>query len=573
MKHLKLKYKITLLAIFIIVVFTALIVFYIVPKANNVIEERTIVKLQQLVDVPYSEITRQYQLFKEGVKTEDVAKQDALDAIKGYRYSEVEYFWVHNHETGIMLMHPIATTLNGTDARSLKDPDGVLLFQEMIKVVKKDGEGIVRYQWPKPNSDDPDKSYPKVSFVKGFDAWNWSVGTGIYVDDLDEIKNDIFMQVIMISIVIIIVSVAFILLIVIPLNKTLKTIIERTDQYKNLDFTTPINITSKDELGMISDAFNKVSDGLRELLSSMIHTSKELSEESLNMLRDMTVLGENMKQTKDSTAEISDIIDHTTESTQNVAVTIQEIKQAISVVAEKASEGALKATDINSKAINLKEDAENSSIHANKIYADVKSRLEVAIDRAKEVEKISSLLDGILNITSQTNLLALNASIEAARAGDAGKGFAVVANEVGSLANESENLVENIKVTVTDIQNSVHQLIDDSNDILGFIENNVLQDYDKLSDIGDQYNSDADTFNNIMLELSAISEELTGSIDTISSNMDSVKDSAVVEARGVEDILDMTKSVTEKTDHVNKIIQENIKLVEALDELINKFKI
>lgn len=572
MKNIKLKYKISLLAVFIILVFTALIMFYIIPKANNVIEERTIVKLQQLVDIPYSEITRQYKLYQDGVKTEEEAQNDALRAIENYRYSEVEYFWVHNHETGIMLMHPIATALNGTDATLLKDPDGVFLFQEMIKVVKKDGEGIVRYQWPKPN-EDPEKSFPKISFVKGFDEWNWTAGTGIYVDDLEEIKQEIFTQVVIFSLLIIAVSVGFILLIVIPLNRTLKAIIKSTEQYKELDFTSQIDVNSKDELGMISDAFNKVRSGLRELLSSMINTSKELSEESLNMLKDMQVLGENMSKTKDSTVEITGVIENTTQSTQNVALTISEIQDAISEVAEKATEGAMKATDINSKAIKLKTDAVKSSSNANDIYLNVKSRLQTAIERATEVEKISSLLDGILSITSQTNLLALNASIEAARAGEAGKGFAVVASEVGTLASESENLVENIKVTVSDIQNSVHQLIDDSNGILNFIEDNVLKDYDKLSDISDQYNQDADIFNNIMLELSAISEELTGSINTISANMDSVKESSIIEAHGVEDILEMTKFVTEKTQHVDSIIKENIKLVKALDELINKFKI
>ncbi|MCK8058144.1 MULTISPECIES: methyl-accepting chemotaxis protein [unclassified Fusibacter] len=525
-----------------------------------------------MVDIPYSEITRQYKLYQDGVKTEEEAQNDALRAIENYRYSEVEYFWVHDHETGIMLMHPIATALNGTDATGLKDPDGVFLFQEMIKVVKKDGEGVVRYQWPKPN-EDPEKSFPKISFVKGFDEWNWTAGTGIYVDDLEEIKQEIFTQVVIFSLLIIAVSVGFILLIVIPLNSTLKAIIKSTEQYKELDFTSQIDVNSKDELGMISDAFNKVRSGLRELLSSMINTSKELSEESLNMLKDMQVLGENMSKTKDSTVEITGVIENTTQSTQNVALTIAEIQDAISEVAEKASEGAMKATDINSKAIKLKTDAVKSSSNANDIYLNVKSRLQTAIERATEVEKISSLLDGILSITSQTNLLALNASIEAARAGEAGKGFAVVASEVGTLASESENLVENIKVTVSDIQNSVHQLIDDSNGILNFIEDNVLKDYDKLSDISDQYNQDADIFSNIMLELSAISEELTGSINTISVNMDSVKESSIIEAHGVEDILEMTKSVTEKTQHVDSIIKENIKLVKALDELINKFKI
>jgi methyl-accepting chemotaxis protein len=568
-KDVKLRNKIIFLATFIILVFSSFIIFYITPMANRIIEERTISKLTELVDLPYKEIERQHELFLSGEKSEEAAMSDALDVIRNFRYSETEYFWVNTMD-GVMVMHPIATQLNGTSVLGMQDPDGKYLFQEMVDVVKNSDEGIVRYQWPKPGKDDPQ---PKISFVKGFDEWSIIVGTGIYVDDLQEIQRDIYSKVLIVSILIILLSLIIVLLIVIPLNRTLRRIIGQTTQYRELNFTESIGIDSKDELGEISIAFDKVSVSLKELLERLIDTSAELDSDANSIARDVKALESRTDTTLESTTSISAIIEQTTAATQTVSFTIDEIRDAITVVAEKATEGAEKANDVSSRANALKKDATKSSDDAQKVYGEVKSRLENAITNAKEVSKISSLLEGVLNITSQTNLLALNASIEAARAGDAGRGFAVVATEVGKLAEESSTLVEDIQKTVNFVQKSVSELIDDSNEILSFIEKNVLKDYDKLHLISDQYNEDADVFNGIMMDLSATSEELAGSMESISENVQEVKNATHDESSGVEQILHMTKDITDKTKHVNEIVHSNIELIEELSTLISKFKI
>lgn len=568
-KNIKLKNKIIILALFIILFFSLLILFYIIPTVNKIIEERTIVKLNELVDLPYSEITRQYELAKSGEKSEDVAKQDALAMIKNLRYSEVEYFWVNNYD-GLMLMHAAKPELDNTSVLGLKDPEGVYIFQEFIKIAKEKGEGIVRYQWPKPGKEEPQ---PKISFVKGFKEWNWVVGTGVYVDDLKEIQRNIYIQVLAISSIIILFSLVLIILIVIPLNKTLRNIILHTDKYKVLDFRESIGITSKDELGDISLAFDSVSAGLKELLESMIRTSKELGTESGIISEDMNTLEKQTGSTLNSTSDISAIIEETSATTLLVSETISEIKEAVEVVATKATEGATKAGDVSIRAIQLKEDAQKSSKEAHTIFVGVKNRLGNAIENAQQVGKISTLLDGIKSITSQTNLLALNASIEAARAGDAGRGFAVVASEVGKLAVESAGLVDNIQETINFIQASVNELIKDSSEILKFIESNVLKDYEKLIVIGDQYHNDAHVFNGIMMELSAVSEEITSSMTSIDQSMHEVSKATTQEAESVENILHMSKDVTDKTQSVLHILENNIKLIMELDNLINKFKI
>lgn len=568
-KNIKLRYKISLLAIFIIFVFSVLILFYIIPTVNKIIEDRTIVKLEELVDLPMSEITRQYTLAKSGAKSEEEAQRDALESIKALRYSEKEYFWVNTYD-GIMMMHAVKPELDTTNVLEIKDPDGVFIFQEFIKTVKADGEGVIKYQWPKPGKDAPQ---PKISFVKGFEEWNWIVGTGVYVDDLKEIQRDIYFKVLIISSIIILFSFILIALIVLPLNKTLRTIVTHTDDYKNLDFRENINITSKDELGEIASAFDSVSNGLKVLLQNMIKASQELGIESQIISKDMLSLEKGIGSTLNSTSDISAIIEETNATTLVVSETIDEIKIAVEVVATKATEGATKAVDISSRAINMKSDAVKANDEALAIFTGVKSRLVQAIENAKQVDKINSMLDGIMSITSQTNLLALNASIEAARAGEAGRGFAVVATEVGKLAVESAGSVTDIQKTIEFTQKSVSELIKDSNSILEFIEKNVLRDYQKLISIGDQYNEDAQVFNGIMMELSAISEEITSSMISIAESMQEVSKATTTEAESVENILHMTKDVTQKTEKVVKIIEGNIQLIHDLDGLINKFKI
>lgn len=565
---MKLKYKLTALAAFIIILFSSLILFYILPKTNAIIEDRTISKLSDLVDLSLSEMNLQYQRVQEGKISEKDAKAEALETIEKMRYSGDEYFWI-NDLKNIMLMHPTKPEINGTDVSGSQDPDGKYIFQEMVAAVKSQGSGIVRYQWPKPGFDEPQ---PKISYVSEFEPWGWIVGTGIYVDDLVAIQKSIYTQVIIMSSIIIIFSIIIVSLIVIPINKTLRTIVLKTDRYRDFDFSEKINIHTKDEFGEIASAFDKVSDGLSEVLTSMINTSKEISDDSERISESMTHLQGSSGSAVQSTSDISAVIRQTSVATESVSSALDEALEAIEVVAGKATDGAHRVSEINSRASKIKEDSIRSSSSTIEMYGSVKLRIEEAMENAKEVNKINELLESILKITAQTNMLALNASIEAARAGDAGRGFAVVAGEVGKLAEASAKLVENIKTTVDFIQNSVGILINDSSEMLEFIDKTVLNDYKNLGAIGDQYNNDASEFNSIMMELSAISEELSSSMVTIAENVREVQQATEQEANEVQNILEVSEDVAQKSIAVNEILKTNIEMIEELDEIIHKFK-
>lgn len=112
------------------------------------------------------------------------SQKNGLSSLKNLRYGENYYFWV-NDGRPIMLMHPVQPDLVGRDLSAIRDTEGKLLFKEMDAIANELGEGFLTYNWPKPGHRDP---VPKISYVKYFEPWDWIVGSGAYMEDI----NDVF---------------------------------------------------------------------------------------------------------------------------------------------------------------------------------------------------------------------------------------------------------------------------------------------------------------------------------------------------------------------------------------------
>jgi methyl-accepting chemotaxis protein len=122
-----------------------------------------------------------------GTLTREEAQRGALEVVKRERFSGSNYVWV-NDLGPKMVMHPIDPSLDGKDLSKKADPNGKLLFVEMVRTVQSSpqGEGRVDYLWPKPDAKQP---VPKVSYVKLLPQWGWVVGAGVYTDEVRSSVN------------------------------------------------------------------------------------------------------------------------------------------------------------------------------------------------------------------------------------------------------------------------------------------------------------------------------------------------------------------------------------------------
>ena len=136
-------------------------------------------QLKSIVDVAYKTVEQVHSR----TDIDDAQKMRmAADLVSAMRYNEKDYLWI-NDMGPKMVMHPIKPALNGKDLSSFKDPDGKKLFVEFVKICREKGGGFVDYMWPMPGHEE---AVPKLSYVKLFKPWGWIVGTGIYLDDVDQ---------------------------------------------------------------------------------------------------------------------------------------------------------------------------------------------------------------------------------------------------------------------------------------------------------------------------------------------------------------------------------------------------
>jgi len=132
------------------------------------------------VEVAHQVLAWAHGLETSGALSRSAAQQLARSAVAKLRYGQGDYFWINDMHP-VMVMHPVKPELDGKDLSGFKDPNGFHLFKAFVDVARRDGAGLVAYQWPKPGNDKP---LDKISYVKAFQPWGWVIGTGIYVDNV-----------------------------------------------------------------------------------------------------------------------------------------------------------------------------------------------------------------------------------------------------------------------------------------------------------------------------------------------------------------------------------------------------
>ncbi len=359
------------------------------------------------------------------------------------------------------------------------------------------------------------------------------------------------------------------------LTKPIKVLLQVVERTANFDLShdkTYDRIKNrKDEIGLLAQNLSSMRGSLRDILSLMLESSKNIMDNSQKVEKMAEELKNKTNDTLETTEHISGSMQESAATTHQINFDTQEIMQNVNLISQKSEAGAASANMISEKASEIKESAIKSADNASDVYNNVKQQLKSAIDEAKEVSQIELLAQAILQITEQTNLLSLNAAIEAARAGEAGKGFAVVADEIRKLADQSSKTAADIKNIVTTVNESVGALTDSAGVLLDFVDQDVLSDYRKLIETGEQYYADSARFSTMMNEFNESSKSMNQSISNIVDALEQVTASVNESANGVETITVKTAEIAEEFQNVQDSTQNSLIFSKKLKDQVSKF--
>lgn len=339
------------------------------------------------------------------------------------------------------------------------------------------------------------------------------------------------------------------------------------------DLTQHIEVKSNDEIGELAQNINLLQDSFRNIISTITYESSQVGNivnKTNNNIQELTLQIGNVLKT---TEEMASSMEESAASTEEMDASAIEIGKAIENISSKAENGTEVIKEITKHAEELKQNAVVAQQNAQTIGMAANKKLTNAIEQSKAAEEISLLTDAILQIASQTNLLALNASIEAARAGEAGRGFAVVANEIKKLSEDSKNAVSKIQQVTKQVMDSVTNLSESSSEILDFIKQNVINDYEALVNTGEQYYKNAVYMEGFVSSLSKVLEEITVSMENVTKSIGGVAASNNETAQGTESIAESTTEVFEKSNEVLELINNTSESVNKLQGMVAKFKV
>jgi methyl-accepting chemotaxis protein len=417
-----------------------------------VMEERQ-QAVRQAVETAHGVITHFHAQAVAGKLSEDEAKAAALAAVKGLRYSGQEYFWI-NDMRPVMVMHPMKPELDGKPLAASKDPTGKALFVEMVELVKRQGAGFIPYMWPKPGSDRP---VAKESYVKGFAPWGWIVGSGVYVDTVDDVILGRAWKVGLGVLALVGVLLALGLLITRSITRQLggepAAVNAITHRLAEGDLSVDIALRPGDR--------NSIMQGVKAMRDSMAGIVQQVREGS--------------ESVANASAEIATGNQDLSARTENQASALQQTAASMDELGATVRNNA----DNAQQAHQLAQNASHVAAEGGQVVHQVVETMEGIDDSSRRIGDIISVIDGI---AFQTNILALNAAVEAARAGEQGRGFAVVAGEVRVLAGRSAEAAREIKQLITQSMERVergNQLVEQA----GATMEKVVQSIQRVADI------------------------------------------------------------------------------------------
>ena len=293
----------------------------------------------------------------------------------------------------------------------------------------------------------------------------------------------------------------------------------------------------------------------------------------INCLKDYR--NELVQKEVSSLSEISEIghsFEDVLSENENFQEKLQEFGSSFSSIEEVSGQfSAVKDTIAQSvdAAQSGVDELRDSSMQVKTYFDEMEHTFE---DLQNAIEKIRQSTSKIVSIAEQTNILALNASIEAARAGEQGRGFAVVADEIRTLADSSKDTANNIQNISNMVTAAVDKLAKSAEDMLRFIDEDVMKDYDGFVDMANNYQDDAERVNEILTEFSGRTSEVEDIMEHINTGINNISNTVDESAKGVSNAAENTGVLVEAMEHIRKETENNQSISRELRSEVERFK-
>lgn len=353
-------------------------------------------------------------------------------------------------------------------------------------------------------------------------------------------------------------------------NKDIRDIISGIDKGEG-DLTRRIAVLSNDEIADLGNGINLFMDKLQQILKMIIENTNHME----NVVREV---GESVATSNDSATDLSAMTEELSATMQDVGHSVsvinnntENVRGDVEMIAHKSGEINEFSKEMKANADKMESDARNNMDKTNETIGIILEGLGKAIEDSHSVGQVTSLTDEILNISSQTNLLALNASIEAARAGEAGKGFAVVADEIRGLADSSRETANRIQQINSVVVAAVNNLSDNANELVGYIQNAILPEFEAFVESGVKYRDNASYIENAMQEFTAKTDMLKKNIDEIALSISAITTAVDEGAEGINGAAKSTQNLVEDIVNISDKMNENKVIAQTLQKSTHVF--
>lgn len=343
--------------------------------------------------------------------------------------------------------------------------------------------------------------------------------------------------------------------------------------YNDGNLTKKVIMDTGDEFEVIAGNLNAMFAQTRDIVSNIKNCSGEVHDVAEHVDDTMGKAREEVGQIHGYLQDMSNGVEVTAQSLERISSMIEEVVASVSEISDRSMEGAKIAEEISDRSEQMTQNVQQSQENTVQEIDRIRQQLAENIERSKSVEQIQSFTEDILKIANQTKLLALNANIEAARAGESGRGFGVVAENIGELAADSGRAAANIQQVSGEVVDVVQEMAALSQEILKFMSDSILQEFEQMAHAGKQYAEDAAYIHETLKQFEDRIQAAEQAVNDIRGAVETAAETSTANNANIKEVSQHAKKLNDEMSYTADLAQKNREHADNLSAVVSHYQV